>query len=270
MNNTKNCPQCDSPFTGRSDKIYCSLRCKSSAFNAGDVQSPTTYQSVSSDRLPVRPTKRAATTAVSKRDVDLLKLEFEHKERLKQIEYAEAQRDRNHEVHQLRYQLQQERRTMAELMIALQRQCQQATGQVLGELPDASKINSLDDVRKLANQIPQNIAPLPTLPIGIKQEAKEVFDMLTDDETDEWTKDQLTEAIDNVCDVLKQVRTWQQANQRVQLNDLPVHGLLQKAESVLRLCISKLKYKSQIWGEPSIELCVERDLVRAMKRYTVQ
>ncbi len=270
MNNTKQCPQCSSPFTGRSDKIYCSLRCKSAAFNASDVQPSTTFQSVLSDRLPVRPTKRAAAPAVSKRDVDLLKLEFEHKERLKQIEYAEAERDRNHEVHQLRRQLQQERRTMAELMIALQRQCQQATGLPLRDIPDASKINSLDDIHKLANQIPQNIAPIPKLPISIQQEAKDVFDMFTDDDTDEWTTGQLTEAVKDVCDVLKQITAWQSTNPRVKMNDLPEHELLQKIETALRSHISKLKYKRSMWSEPSIELSLERDLLRAMCRFTPQ
>ncbi len=270
MDTIKQCPQCNSPFTGRSDKIYCSMRCKSAAFNASDLQSPTTLQSILSDRQPVKPVKRTAASGVSKHDVDLIKLEFEHKERLKQIDYAEAERDRNHEVNQLRRQIQQERRIMAELMIALQRQFQQATGQPLRDLTDATKINSLDDIHKLANLIPQNIAPLPTLPISIQQEAKEVFDMITDDETDRWTKSQLTEAIGDVCDVLKQVKTWQLANPRVHLNDLLVHGLLQKVECALRSHISKLKYKSQIWGEPSIELFLERDLMRAIKRYAVQ
>lgn len=197
----------------------------------------------------------------------MVKLELAHKERLRHLELEEAERDRNHEVHQLRRQLVEERRIMAEQMLALQRQYRQLTGQSVADLPQANKIKDLDEVLALAS-LPPKAEPLPRLPTAIQQEGKAVFDEITErDESDEWTKSELTNLRDDVDYILGQLEKWQSANPRVSLNNLTVYGLLKSVKAVLELGIVKLRCKISMWGEPSMELTLDRTLERALRRF---
>lgn len=270
MNLIRECPECGEPVTGRTDKVYCSTRCKSDAnkINVDKSQLSALLISEPSPRRSVDKVKQPAASTVSKYELQLRKMECDHQERLKKMEFDERERDRNHRLYQVEKQLKDERLMMAEMILRLQSQYRQLTGQPTRDLPDANTIKSLKDLERFAYlPAPEKVESLPT---AIKEEAKVVFTALTNEETEEWTEDQLTEAVEHISDLLGLVKKWQRVHPKLSLIELPVYTIAEQLERSLRTYLSKLKRTSSIWGEPTVELKLDRALVREIKRFLVQ
>lgn len=109
MKLTKICLQCQAEFTGRSDKIYCSSRCKDDAFREGKTRSvvSTSNSVVEPDTAPfLQPSPLVRTrhvgsdrddTKAAKIQLEMRRLQLEHEKQLRQMDLDEENRRRDHE-----------------------------------------------------------------------------------------------------------------------------------------------------------------------------
>ena len=276
MNITRSCAHCGQPLSGKANQVYCSGPCRKAAFKqkAPLAPPPDAPAPVVSPAGPARqvlppPGARGATDAKdAKQALRLQQKEHQHLERLKQMDHAEAERERTHQLGRLEQRRIEEQRELIDLILDLHRQHRQLTGQSTADLPLAATVRTVADARALAHlPMPAPVAPLPTLPMAIIEEAKTLFKEFTKKRSSEWAQSELTPALTSLTKLLNQVRQWQSAHPTLALSEQSVYRLGEALRSVVAARLSTMAARFLVWDDPTIELQMPPKLMGELKRF---
>lgn len=131
----KKCPQCGSEFEGRSNKMYCSDKCKMVAFKENQVTEIVMEDKdkdiSKTDNVGFSITRKMEKEPLRERsedrelEIELRKLELEHIWTLAKIQSEENEKERNFELQKMQLDFEQERQILVNEIFKLE-QAQEA------------------------------------------------------------------------------------------------------------------------------------------------
>ena len=160
MNTPKICPQCGTRFEGRPNKIFCTERCKVTAFHERRVQADTL--SFGSCGTPVVHTEAAARLQSQQAENQERQRQLEAQQRAQQISY-ERQRSENATVLQ-----------RLETVLALVRQSKptepiaEVKGVVTVSTPSRAIVPMLMEDEKTISSVPETVSESESSGSGLK------------------------------------------------------------------------------------------------------
>lgn len=125
MKNTKECPECGTTFEGRSNKVYCSDKCKITAFrNAQSQDLEPEEEEINFLEKPKKISSKESPSDMTLQ-LELRKLELAHAREMAEMELREKEKERQFEMDKIRFQHENEKKELQNQISLLKHQTPQ-------------------------------------------------------------------------------------------------------------------------------------------------
>lgn len=122
MKNTKECPECGTTFEGRSNKVYCSDKCKITAFrNAQSQDLEPEEEEINFLEKPKKISSKESPSYMTLQ-LELRKLELAHAREMAEMELREKEKERQYELDKIRFQQDNEKKELLNQISLLKHQ----------------------------------------------------------------------------------------------------------------------------------------------------
>ncbi len=260
MKNTSQCPQCGSNFPYRSNKKYCSSKCKGEAFKQGKAEQgpPGSIHPPSTPELNLTTSARSGVKTTDARSLARIKkMELEHQLHLARLQAEERQRDREHELKKLHTQKEEQEAKLKAARLQLERlQASTTTEKVSNEI-NRQEVPSKEKSHRTGNP---RTEPLKR---SLQEEFIAIVGEILDGDEASWSGAQIQNLKIAIRDWQLEVRKWAE-KRGATYHLLPQWKIIKDIKEVLAEMQDELSKKS-FFENKEVYLVLEPDFVEELQ-----